>query len=297
MKIFSLFVTVLFLCGQSHAIKILQSKGNKVLFDLEDETLEVDQKLYLLNDSNKKIAIVTVTQSKNGRAIAILNKGKTDGATKVELMDAAPISAEAPPEEGGTTPTKTGGVFRLKGMKISGLLTIGMNNMGTKQSDGTLPVPNQEDVALTGTSMGITGAIDYPFANWLTLRGTFGYEPFVVAGTSTIFACNNLTSKSCDANINYLAAGGYARFDLTKSKALVWVGAGGSTKFPMSKSTTALRSDDIKMTFTFALGGGVDYFISNKSFIPASFEYQLFSSSETVSANIMLVRLGYGWAF
>ena len=297
MKIFSLFLTLLLLSSQSHAIKILQSKGNKVLFDLEDETLAVDQKLYLVNASNKKIAIVTVTQSKNGRAIAILNKGKLDGATGIELMAVAPISAEAPTEEGGTAPTKTGEVFRLKGMKISGLLTIGINNMGTKQSDGTLPVPNQEDVALTGTSMGITGAIDYPFISWLTLRGTFGYEPFVAAGTSTIFACSNLTSKSCDANINYLAAGGYARFDLTKSKALAWVGLGGSTKFPISKSTTALRSDDIKMTFTFAVGGGLDYFISNKSFIPASFEYQLFSSSDTVSASIMLVRLGYGWAF
>ena len=297
MKIFSLFFTIFFLCSQSHAIKILQSKGNKVLFDLEDETLAVDQNLYLLNASNKKIAIVTVTQSKNGRAIAILNKGKTDGATGVELMDAPPISAEAPAAEGGTAPTKTDGVFRLKNLKISGLLTFGFNSMGTKQSDGTLPVPNQEHVALTGTSIGITGALDYPFNSWLTLRGTFGYEPFVVAGTSTIFACNNLTSKSCDANINYLAAGGYARFNLTKSKTLVWVGAGGSTKFPMSKSTTALRSDDIKMTFTFGVAAGLDYFISNKSFIPASFEYQLFSSSETVSASIMLLRVGYGWAF
>ncbi len=296
MKIISLFFTILFLGTQAFAIKIIQTKGNKVLLDLEDETLAVDQKLYLLNSSNKKIAIVTITQSKNGRAIALLNKGKTDGAAGVELMN-APVSAEAPAEEGGTTPTKTDGVYRLKGMKVSALLTFGFNNMGTKQSDGTLPVPNQEDVALKGTSVGLTGAVDYPFANWLTLRGTLGYEPFVVAGTSTIFACNNLTSKNCDANINYIAAGGYARFDLTKSRALFWLGAGGSTKFPMSKSTTALRSDDIKMTFTFALGGGLDYFVSNKSFIPASFEYQLFSSSETVTANIMLVRVGYGWAF
>ena len=297
MKITSLFFTVLFLGTQAFAIKIIQSKGNKVLLDLEDETLAVDQKLYLLSTSNKKIAIVTVLQSKNGRAIAVLNKGKTDGAAGVELMAAPPVSAEAPPEEGGTAPTKTDGVFRLKGMKISGLLTFGFNNMGTKQSDGTLPTPNQENVALTGTSIGVTGAIDYPFANWLTLRGTFGYEPFIASGTSTIFACNNLTSKNCNANINYISTGGYARFDLTKSRALFWKGAGGSTKFPMSKSTTALRSDDIKMTFTFALGGGLDYFISNKTFIPASFEYQLFSSSETVTANIMMVRVGYGWAF
>lgn len=296
MKLFSLFFCILLLVSPAFAIKILQTKGNKVLLDLEDESLAVDQKLYLLNESGKKIAIVTVSQSQKGRAIAILNKGKTDGAVSVELMD-APLTAEAPAAEGGSAPPKTTGIFRLKGMKISGLLTVSMNNMGTKQSDATLPVPNQEDVALTGTSMGLTGAIDYPFNNWLTLRGTFGYEPFVVSGTSTLLVCDNLSSKKCDANINYLSAGGYARFDLTKSKALVWVGVGGATKFPMSKTTTALRSDDIKMTFTFAAAGGLDYFISNKSFLPMSFEYQLFSSSETVTANIMMLRLGYGWAF
>ncbi len=289
MKLLNLFFAIFFLASNAFAIKIIQSKGNKVLFDLEDESLAVGQKLYLLNANNKKIAIVTITQSQSQRAIAILNRGKLDGATGVELM-AGPNSAE----EAGFNPTKTVGGAWFKAMKVSSLLTIGFNNMGTKQPGGALPA-NQENVVLTGSSIGITGAADYPFNNRLTLRGTFGYEPFVASGTANTFVCNN--SKSCNANINYLAAGGYARFDLTKSRTLIWVGAGGSTKFPISKSTTALDPDDIKMTFTFAVAAGIDYFISNKSFIPASFEYQMFASSKTVDANIMLLRVGYGWAF
>ena len=296
MKIFSLILVILFFSGQSHAVKIIQTKGNKVLLDLEDENVVVDQRIYLLNAANKKIAIATVTQSKNGRAIAIINKGKTDGAVSVELV-ATSISAEASPVEGGPGQTGTKGVYRLSSTKISALLTVATNNMSTKQADGTQPTPNQEDVPLKGSSVGLTGAIDYPFSSWLILRGTFGYEPFNVTGTSRFLSCDNLTSKNCNAAINYLSAGGYVRFDLTKSRALVWVAGGGTTKFPMSKTTTALKADDIKMTFTFAGAIGLDYFINNKNFIPASLEYQLFQSSDTVTANIILLRIGYGWAF
>jgi hypothetical protein len=42
---------------------------------------------------------------------------------------------------------------------------------------------------------------------------------------------------------------------------------------------------------------GLDYFVGNKNFIPVSLEYQLFLSSDTVSANAILFRAGYGWAF
>lgn len=192
---------------------------------------------------------------------------------------------------------RTRNVYRLNSTKVSGLLTIGMNNMITKQSDGLNPTPNTEDVPLKGNSFGLTGAMDYPFNSWLILRGTLGYEPFVVAGTSTLFACNNLSSRDCNANISYLSAGGFARFNLTKSRFQTWAAVGGTAKFPISKTTTALRADDIKMTMTFGLGGGFDYFITNKTFIPASLEYQMFQSSETVTANMILIRAGYGWAF
>lgn len=295
MKKFSLSLVILFFSAQSFAIKIIQTKGNKVLLDLEEESVSIDQKLYLLNSKNKKIAIVSIIQSKSGKAIAVLNKGKLEDVTSVALMTPSPVSAETSTSEDATSSqTANNGVYRLNSMKISGLLTIGMNSMNTKQTDISA---NQEDVPLSGTSIGLTGAIDYPLNNWLTLRGTLGYEPFNVSGTSRFLSCNGLSSTDCNAMINYLSAGGYARYDITKSRMLIWVAAGGATKFPMGNSTTALKSDDIKMTFTFAGAVGLDFFINNKTYIPASLEYQLFQSSDTVSANIILIRAGYGWAF
>ena len=83
----------------------------------------------------------------------------------------------------------------------------------------------------------------------------------------------------------------------SNTKTLVWVAFGGAAKFPLAKSTTALRADDVKMTFTVAGALGLDFFISNKNYIPVSLEYQLFPSSDTVSANSIMLRAGYGWSY
>jgi hypothetical protein len=278
------------------AVSIQQSKGNRILLSLDGDKLSVGQTITLKDADDKTVATAVVTQVKGGKAIATIKSGKVDGSETVSLGESSDDGAEENISPDSFT-KKTKSVYRLNSTKVSGLLTIGINQMNTKQSDGQTPTPNTEDVALKGNSFGLTGAIDYPFNNWLILRGTLGYEPLVAKGTSTLLACNNLTSTDCNANINYLSAGGYARFNLTKSRFQAWVAAGGTGKFPISKTTTALRSDDIKMTMTFALGGGFDYYLSNKTFIPASLEYQLFQSSETVSANIILIRAGYGWAF
>lgn len=308
MKIYSSLLFILFFSVESLAIRVIQIKGNKVLLDLEEESVSADQKLYLLNSDNKKIAVVTITESKKGRAVAVLNKGKLDGATSAALIAPAEtslpksetkptISTEAPDSKNEPIQSDNEKIFRLNGIKLSSLLTIASNNMTTKQADGTQPVPNQEDVALRGTSIGITGTVDYPFYSWLILRGTLGYEPFNVAGTSNFLSCNVLTSTSCTADINYLSAGGYVRIDLTKSRTTVWLAGGGSSKIPLSKTTTALKSDDIGMTFTIAGAVGIDQFINNRNYIPISLEYQLFQSSDTVSASIVMLRAGYGWAF
>lgn len=296
MKIISLIALVFFISQQALAAKIIQSKGNRVLIDLEGEDAQVDQKLYLINSANKKIGIASITQVKNGKAIAVINKGSSEGADSIQLIDTA-ISAD--PSADGTTPLRpsTKGIYRLNGIKVAGLVTLITNTMNTKQADGTQPIPNQESVALKGSSFGISGSIDMPLVDWLTLRGVAGYEPFVAAGTSRFLSCDTLSSTNCTASITYASFGGYARMDIIKSRALVWAAAGMAIKYPIGKSTTALRADDIKMTYTIAASLGLDYFINNKNFIPASLEYQLFPSSDTVSANSIMVRAGYGWAY
>jgi outer membrane protein W len=279
------------------AVSIQQAKGNRILLSLDGDKLSVGQTITLKNADDKTVATAVIGQVKGGKAIATVKTGKVDGSETVSLGAGGDNEESEENISPDSFSKKTKSVYRLNSTKFSGLLTIGMNQMNTKQSDGQTPTPNTEEVALKGNSFGLTGAMDYPFNNWLILRGTLGYEPLVAKGTSTLLACNNLSSTDCNASINYLSASGFARFNLTKSRFQTWVGVGGTAKFPISKTTTALRADDIKMTMTFGAGGGFDFFITNKTFIPASLEYQLFQSSETVSANIILIRSGFGWAF
>lgn len=284
--------------------RILQSKNNKVLIETDGEQLAVGQKLFLLNATGKKIAVASISQSKNNRAIAIVEKGTAEGASDIQLgppvkkaKDEISFDEESSEQNTDESNENKTGVYRLNATKFSIMATLTFNSMSTLQSDGTQPTPNQETVKMSGMGFGLTGALDYPFNDWLTLRGTLGYEPFDAKGTAQFLSCDSLTSRNCTASLQYLAGGGYARFNFTKSKAQAWAGFGMSGKFPIAKTATAVRTDDIKFTATFAVVGGVDYYTGNNSFIPFSVEYQLFPNSDTVTANIILLRGGYGWAF
>lgn len=288
----SLIFTLALIMGlQAHAAKVVQAKNGKVLIDLEGEKADINQTGVLVNADNKRVAIVQITQVKNGKAIATVTKGQTQGNEKVTLII---------PKTAGTVnaPADTGNqVYRTNSKKMSVLLSMMSNSMTTKQTDGVALTPSTEDVGMKGSTFGITGVVDWPVTPSLILRGTGGYEPFKASGTASSNKCNNLTSTNCTADITYLSAGAYARYDFTKSRTQFWGALGGTFKLPLSKSTTALKQDDIKMTMTYGLAGGMDFFISNKNFIPVSLEQQFFLKSDTVSASIMMIRVGYGQTF
>jgi len=291
------FFSVFFAAQLSFAASILQVKNNRILLSMDGDKLEVGQAIVLQNSDGKEVAKAIITQAKGEKAIATIKSGKADGSETVVTGTGGANSAELEEEvtPDSYTSKKSRGNPRLNAKKFAALLTISMNNMTTKQA--TLGGGQIEDVALTGMGIGLTGSFDYPLNTWLILRGTLGYEPFVAAGSSNFLVCDNSTSRDCTANISYLSAGGFARVNFTKSKLQFWGGAGGTGKFPISKSSTALRTDDIKLTITFAVAGGVDWFTSNSAFIPLNVEYQLFQPSDTVTANQILLRGGYGWAF
>ena len=296
MKIFSgLLATLFFLSAPTKAARIIQQKENRILVQIEEgDDVSLAHLFILIGPNNEKAATGKVAQIKKNRAILTITKGSyvSGGWIRFVIPRNSSISENPQAEK----PTERA-VYRFNAVKYSALLTLGQNNMVTKQTDAANPVPNTEDVSMKGTSFGLAGAIDFPFNDWLVLRGTLGYEPFNAAGTSTYLSCGGLSTTDCNANINYLSAGGFLRFDLTKSQTQFWAGLGGTLKFPFSKTTTALLASDIKTTMTFAVAGGMDYYLSNKNFIPMSLEYQMFMKSDTVSANIILLRGGYGWAF
>ncbi len=279
---------------QAHAAKVVQAKNGKVLIDLEGETASANQNAVLINAENKRVAIVQISQIKNGKAIGSVTKGQAQGNEKVTL-----IAPKATGDDTATATESTGSnqVYRTTSKKMSVVLSLMSNSMTTKQSNGAQPTPLTEDVAMKGSTFGVTGAIDWPLASSLVLRGTLGYEPFKATGTASTNMCDNLNSTNCTADITYLSTGGYARFDFNKSRTQFWAALGGTLKFPVSKSTTALKQDDIKMTMTYGIAAGLDFFLSNKTFVPVSLEQQFFLKSDTVSASITMIRVGYGQTF
>ena len=74
-----------------------------------------------------------------------------------------------------------------------------------------------------------------------------------------------------------------------------WGGAGASLVFPLSKgNTNAVQVDDVGSTMTFHVGGGLDYQLNDKYFIPVTAEYILFPPSDDVSSNMMMLKVGFG---
>jgi hypothetical protein len=293
-----IYFIALFISSQAFSAKVIQAKNGKIMIDLEGETAAVNQNIILLNDQNKKVAIAQINQVKNGKAIATVTKGQAQGNEKVSFGSAkSKTSSNTSNTQQSKSSNETNQVYRTGSKKMSVVVSLMSNTMTTKQSDGVQPTPSTEDVGMKGSTVGVTGVLDWPVIPSISLRGTLGYEPFKTAGTATIQACDNAQSKDCTAEISYLSAGGYLRYDLTNSQTQFWGAAGGSLKFPLGKTTTALKSDDIKMTMTYALALGLDFFLNNKTFIPFSIEQQLFLKSDTVTAGITFLRVGYGLAF
>ncbi|MBC7464968.1 MAG: hypothetical protein H7256_03160 [Bdellovibrio sp.] len=278
--------------------QVTQVKSNKVMIDNQGDDLQVGQEYYLVNGETKKVGLVQISIVKNGKAIAVITKGKSAGKESLQLNpgSTAAISEDVDPVV--ASDASPGKVYRYGSKKVSVVLNLFSNSMTAKEADKTSPTPNIEDVSMKGSSFGITGVLDMPLNGWFTLRGTAGYEPFKASGTAyNPTSCDNQSSANCTAEMTYLSFGAYGRFDFYKSKAILgWGAVGGTMKLPMSKTSTALKTDDIKMTATYGFALGMDYFINHKYFIPVSIEQQVFMPSDTVKASIMAIRFGVGMA-
>lgn len=293
MKFLNFLILTMMFAAPAFGAAILQSKNNRILISLDGTAATVGQTISLIDADGKEVGTAVINQIKNGKAIASIKTGKSDGSETLKFPGAEAAEKDEPVAEDSFSKQSKNSVYRLNSTKVSILFDISMNTMITKLTDGT----NIEDVSMKGTSIGVTGAFDYPMLNWVILRGTLGYEPFNAAGSAKFLSCDSRTSRDCNAKISYFAAGGFARFNLTKSNTQLWAGFGAVARYPISKASTALDINDVKLTTTFGGAFGVDYFISNKTYIPVSIDYQMFLPSDTVSGNMITLRAGYGWAF
>jgi opacity protein-like surface antigen len=296
---FIAFALLLGLSGTAFAARVTLTKNNKVMIDNQNTVIEVGQDYYLVSPEAKKTAVVQITAVKNGKAIGTITRGKSSGNETLELKATAPISENVPAEtESAETEAASPKLFRYGSKRASLLISLFNNSMTAKESDGQPASPALEDVSMKGSSVGITGVLDLPMNSWFTLRGTAGYEPFSASGTSTINGCDNTQSTNCTTQMTYISFGAYGRFEAYRLKSfLFWLGLGGTIKYPISKNSTALKTDDIKMTGTYGYALGADYLFSHKVFIPFSIEQQTFMPSDTVKASYLAIRFGVGLAY
>lgn len=281
------------------AAKVLQVKGARVLIDMEGDEFMNGEEFFLINPiTNKKTAIVRIRQTKNGKAIAEIAKGKADVdytlQAKAPSPTAAPMSAEVAEESPRSSRSKGFSKTSKNSWGITGeLLMISLSTQFTVAS-----APGQTATAdMKGTTFGVGGYYNYMLGQDFSVSASADMQQFDAAGSANFAACNNGTTTDCSVKITYLSFYGMGRWYFLKSQINGWLGGGGGFLLAMSKQTNVLKAEQISTNQVFTLAGGGEYQLGKKNYIPFSFEYHLFPSSSTVKANMMVLKAGYGWYF
>ncbi|MCB0362308.1 MAG: hypothetical protein KDD35_06285 [Bdellovibrionales bacterium] len=292
---FIALISVCFLIGlpsvPAWAAKVSKVKGKKVLIDLEGETAEKGQIFYILSSSGKKKGMVKIVSIKGDKAIAKLGKGKAANGDGLEAKGSG-SSAKSKDSRGRSnkkSARKDKASSKSGNMGWGLLLGMGMDSMSVELD--TVPV---ESASLAGSGISYKALFDYGLFEKIWFRGTFGIESFNAEGSETNAACD---SKVCSVNIQYLSLDFWGRYLFSLSSFRSWLGAGFTLWFPMSKETTALETNSITNTSVMAIGGGFDWQINPKFYVPFQVEYGLLPASEQVSASAIAIRLGIGMNF
>lgn len=296
-----IFVACLLMLWTSSAFSATVSavKGQKVLINLDGDSTEEGDEFYLLNPANKKrTAIIRIKQVKGSKALAEVLKGRAEQGYSLQAKAASKMSADVPPAtEGDEAPVSPrNDMTFLRVVKDSYGIMGGyiMNSMNADVSykDG-FGINHKTSTSMSGSGFGVGGFYDYAFNSDLVGRGYAGIEQFNVSGNAAEAGCAG--STSCDAKINYLSLYGLLKWYPIQGKYRGWLGGGMGYLLALSKSSSALNESQIStnQVFTFAVGSDIQ--MSRKNYVPVSIEYNLFPSSDTVKASMILIKAGWAW--
>lgn len=300
---FILICCFLLASSLSQAASVSVVKGQRVMIETEGEDVFEGDEFFLINpETQKKAAIISVRQVKGQRAIADILKGKA--AIGYTLQAKAPSSFTTPPPSSASAADRPAqaetqknnlDVGYLRQLKDSYGITGGylMNTMSADVTYRVLSVTQKTTANMAGTGFGVTGFYDRVLADNFTGHAVAGLEQFNVAGDIETTGCNNTTS--CNAKITYLSAYALGKWYPMQGKYRPWVGGGVGFLLALTKSSTALNESQISSNQVFTIGGGVDIQMSRKNYIPVSIEYNLFPSSSTVKASMILIKGGWAW--
>lgn len=279
----AVFIALLF-TQPAFAAKIKTVKGKKVIVDLENDTFKSGDILKIENAAGKTVGLTKLVKIKGQMAEGLL-KGKAQAGYTAKLR---PPKAAKP-----KTVAANAYAANFTGNKRPMHLGI-IAGASSTNADVQLPNGNPE-VALSGTGFSLKGLMDYSLFPWLGFRGLAGLEQFAIGGANNTGTGG--CGGECTAEINYLTFDFWARYLVAEQAPRLWFGAGFSLMFPISKDSTALDEESITNTSLISVGAGYDFKMSETTHMPIQLEYNMYPSSEDVTASSIAARIGYSFSF
>lgn len=256
------------------AAKIVSIKNGKALLDLEGEASAAGS-LWLARDAGgKKKAILEITQTKQGRAIAIIKKGNLQQGYSLERMPRPGASTAA----ADTSSSGGSGALGAEKTRIGFLGGYSMNSMTAKPASGS--------IALTGSSFNLVGFYQMQLDTKVFVKLLAGYE--------TLSASN----ETYNVDLGYLGFTAQVEYKFYQGETWdFWGGGGLGFLYAMNKSSNILDTAKISINQTIVGVVGADYRLSKTTFIPLQLSYQIFPDNSSSSATQIIFRGGWGKDF
>ncbi|MFP5519199.1 MAG: hypothetical protein ACLGGX_04805 [Bdellovibrionia bacterium] len=301
-KIMGACLCLLFLPQTSLAIKVLQIKGNRALIDLEGGSAYVGDKFFAIDNDGKKKALITILQTKSGKAVGEVNKGQPQSGFTLELARPGG-TPKAAPEAIASRPTRRSqrsdtsldsSSYSTKLRPSWGLSAdVIMGSMNAKFTGSA--TDTAKSTSMTGTNFGFGGYYDYLLGDSTSIRGFASYQMFNLQGNTTDNDCDG--SNTCKVNFSYLSGYALYRYHFSTGKIGTWLGGGGGLLLPIGATSNVINTKKTSVNFVVSAAFGMEYQTSKEGYIPFSFEYHYFPSSKSVESSMMIMRVGYGWYF
>lgn len=282
----------------ANAASILQSKGNKVMIQLDGLSVSTGSEVYALTPDKKRKAVIRVTAIKGDRAVGTILKGAAQNGMEIALKSEGGGSQSAP-KTYSSEPTSSSGINTLrKSPKRGGGVLIGMamNSAALSAKTRVNGTSFEDSLTLKGNSYNLKGFYDYHMSPSFTIRGAIGLETLSTTGSTAVTqVCSG--STTCNLSLNYLAFEGDAQFNFVNSPSIrLWAGAGYSFLMAMSKDNNITNLEATSTNQVLLLGAGADIGVGKSGFVPVVVEYGLFPFAG-ISLSSIYIRSGYGWTF
>ncbi len=268
------------------AAKIAKVSGKKVMINLEGDAAKSGDIFVLYDSSGKRKGLVKISAVKGDKAIGSLGKGTAEAGwtAKIAEKKGKRKSSQANTAKTSSEP-RSGGTGKSMWGVMAGLSSTSMKVKIDNDNDGT----RETTVALSGMAFSVKGVYDHNLFSNIWFRGLLGLEGLSAKGESQV-GCGN---AACDANVYYLSGDFWGRYVLPMETFRPWAGAAFTIMFPATKKASALEESSITNTSAISAGLGADWKMSETMTIPIQVAYSLLPNSDTVTAAMISIRIGF----